>query len=328
MKKTVREVIKDAIRIKMSEDDRVFILGEEVGKYQGAYKVTEGLLEEFGSHRVIDTPISEHGFTGFAIGAAFKGLKPIVEFMTFNFSLQAIDQIINSAAKTNYMSGGEINCPIVFRGPNGAASSVAAQHSNNLASYYSHIPGLKVLAPYTAEDFRGLLISAINDPNPVVFLENEILYGHSFDLSSDSAVPIDIGTANILREGKDLTIIAFSLQVKIALDAAQILKEKFNLESEVIDLRSIKPLDKGLILSSVQKTGRAIVIEEGWFFSGIGASIAQIIYSNIFDHLDAPIEVISGKEVPLPYAKNLESLSLPQIEDIISSACKVCYINS
>ncbi|MBF8247177.1 MAG: pyruvate dehydrogenase complex E1 component subunit beta [Rickettsia sp.] len=327
MKKTVREALNDAIKFKMLEDENVFLMGEEVGEYQGAYKVTEGLLQQFGANRIIDTPISEHGFTGLAIGAAFKGLKPIVEFMTFNFSLQAIDQIVNSAAKTNYMSGGDVSCPIVFRGPNGAAARVAAQHSNNLAAYYAHIPGLKVIAPYTAEDSRDLLISAIEDPNPVIFLENEILYGQSFDVS-ENIKSIEIGKANILRSGINLTIIASSLQVKLALDASEILKKNFNLEAEVIDLRSIKPLDKDLILESVKKTGRAIIVEEGWFFSGIGASIAQIIYSNIFDFLDAPIEVISGKDVPLPYAKNLEALALPKIDDIILSAKKICYVNS
>jgi len=321
---TVRDALRDAMQEEMLKDDKVFVMGEEVGQYQGAYKVTQGLLERFGAERVVDTPITEHGFAGLAIGAAFLGLRPIVEFMTFNFSMQAIDQIINSAAKTHYMSGGQIECPIVFRGPNGAASRVAAQHSQNFAACYSHIPGLKVVAPYSAEDHKGLLITAIRDNNPIIFLENEILYGHSFEIP-DIVEPIPFGQAKKLVEGDDVTIVAFSLQVKLALDATINLQDT-GINCEVIDLRTIKPLDIETILDSVRKTNRLVIIEEGWFFAGVGASIASMVMSRAFDYLDAPIEIISAKDVPLPYAVNLEKLALPTIEDVISAVQRVCYI--
>lgn len=320
---TVREALREAMREEMLLDEKVFIMGEEVGQYQGAYKVTQGLLEEFGPKRVIDTPITEHGFTGLAVGAAFAGLRPIVEFMTFNFAMQAIDQIVNSAAKTYYMSGGKLNCPIVFRGPNGAAARVAAQHSQNYVAWYSHIPGLKVVAPYSSEDAKGLLITAIRDNNPVIFLENEILYGQSFDMPQ-KVEPIPFGKAKLLKNGKDVTIITFSIQVKLALEAASNLQNE-GIDAEVIDLRTIKPLDEDTIIDSVKKTNRVIIIEEGWFFGGVGASIAAIIMQKAFDYLDAPIEIISGKDIPLPYAVNLEKLALPSLEDVIMAAKKVCY---
>jgi pyruvate dehydrogenase E1 component beta subunit len=320
---TVREALQSAMREEMHRDQNVFIMGEEVAEYNGAYKVTQGLLKEFGSKRVIDTPITEHGFTGIAVGAALAGLRPIVEFMTFNFAMQAFDQIINSAAKTNYMSGGQLGCPIVFRGPNGAAARVGAQHSQNFAATYAHIPGLKVVAPYSAEDAKGLLISAIRDDNPVIFLENEILYGHSFEVP-DEIDPIEIGKARIVREGSDITIVAFSLQVAYALAAAEELA-KSGIEAEVIDLRTIKPLDENSIIESVTKTNRLLIVEEGWFFAGIGATISAIIMREAFDYLDAPVEIVSGKEVPLPYAENLEKMSLPTIEEIIKAAQKTCH---
>ncbi len=322
---TVREALREAMREEMSKDDSIFIIGEEVAQYQGAYKVTQGLLEEFGEKRVIDSPITEHGFTGFAIGAAFSGLRPIVEFMTFNFSLQAMDQIINSAAKTHYMSGGQVTCPIVFRGPNGAASRVGAQHSQNFAAWFSHIPGLKVVAPYSSEDACGLLRSAILDPNPVIFLENELLYGASFEVS-DVIEPLEIGKAKIVRNGKDVTITAFSIQVKLALEAAEILA-KIGIEVEIIDLRTIKPLDCETIINSVKKTNRLVTVEEGWFFAGIGVSIAGIIMKEAFDYLDAPIEFVTGKDIPLPYASNLEKLALPSCEEIVIAVKKACYKN-
>ncbi|HJK85073.1 MAG TPA: pyruvate dehydrogenase complex E1 component subunit beta [Candidatus Megaira endosymbiont of Stentor roeselii] len=320
---TVREALQLAMKEEMQKDERVFILGEEVAEYQGAYKITQGLLQEFGPKRVIDTPISEHGFTGLAIGAAFGGLRPIVEFMTFNFAMQAFDQIVNSAAKTNYMSGGQLGCPIVFRGPNGAAARVAAQHSQNFAAIYSHIPGLKVIAPYSAEDAKGLLISAIRDDNPVIFLENEIMYGRSFEIP-DVIEPIPIGKARIVKEGADVTILAFSLQVGMAIEAAKILAEE-NIDAEVIDLRTIKPLDIETILDSVCKTNRLVSVEEGWFFAGIGATISSIVIKEAFDYLDAAPEVVSGKEVPLPYAENLEKMSLPTVEEIVAAAKRACY---
>ncbi len=320
---TVREALREAMREEMLRDDKVFIMGEEVAEYQGAYKVTQGLLDEFGPKRVIDTPITEHGFAGLAVGAAFAGLKPIVEFMTFNFAMQAMDHIVNSAAKTNYMSGGQVRCPIVFRGPNGAASRVAAQHSQNYAACYSHIPGLKVIAPYSAEDAKGLLITAIRDENPVIFLENEILYGQTFDMAED-VQPIPFGQAKILKEGSDVTIVAYSMQVKLALEAASILAGE-NIQAEVIDLRSIKPLDQQTIIESVKKTNRLVVVDEGWFFAGVGASIASIVMKEAFDYLDAPVEIVSAKDVPLPYAVNLEKLALPSIEDVLSAVRQVCY---
>jgi len=323
---TVREALRDAIAEEMRRDKNVLIMGEEVAEYQGAYKVTQGLLQEFGNERVIDTPITEHGFAGLAVGAAFAGLRPIVEFMTFNFAMQAIDQIINSAAKTNYMSGGQVRCPIIFRGPNGAAARVGAQHSQCYASWYAHVPGLIVLAPYSAEDHKGLLKSAIRDGNPVIFLENEILYGHSHqvpeDINDDYIVPI--GKARIINEGEDVTIVAYSLQVKNALEAAEKLAEQ-GIKAEVIDLRSLRPLDLDTILQSVHKTNRLVCVEEGWPFAGISSEIATLVQEHAFDYLDAPILRVTGKDVPLPYAANLERLALPQVEDIIEAARKVCY---
>lgn len=320
---TVREALRNAMRHEMQNDESVFIMGEEVAQYQGAYKITQDLLDEFGDKRVKDTPITEHGFAGIAVGAAFAGLKPIVEFMTFNFAMQAIDHIINSAAKTNYMSGGQVRCPIVFRGPNGAASRVGAQHSQNYAAWYSHVPGLKVISPYSAEDSYGLLRSAIQDPNPVVFLENEILYGHSFDVP-DQMQKVEIGKAKIVRAGKDVTITAFSIQVGMALKAADKLSE-LGIEAEVIDLRTIKPLDSEAIIQSVKKTNRLVCLEEGWFFAGVSASIAAIVQKNAFDYLDAPIEFVTGVDVPLPYAANLEKLALPTEEQVIEAAKAACY---
>ncbi|MGX6960168.1 MAG: pyruvate dehydrogenase complex E1 component subunit beta [Rickettsia endosymbiont of Pentastiridius leporinus] len=325
MQITVREALRDAMQEEMIRDDKVFVMGEEVAEYQGAYKVTQGLLEKFGAKRVIDTPITEYGFAGLAVGASFAGLRPIVEFMTFNFAMQAMDHIVNSAAKTHYMSGGQVKCPIVFRGPNGAASRVAAQHSQNYAACYAHIPGLKVVAPYRAEDHKGLLITAIRDDNPVIFLENEILYGHSFDVP-ESIEPIPFGQAKILREGSGVTIVTFSIQVKLALDAASNLQND-NIDCEIIDLRTIKPLDTDTIIDSVKKTNRLVIVEEGWFFAGVGASIAAIIMKEAFDYLDAPIEIVSGKDVPLPYAVNLEKLALPSENDVIEAIKKVCYYN-
>lgn len=324
MQITVREALRDAMQEEMIRDDKVFVMGEEVAEYQGAYKVTQGLLEQFGPKRVIDTPITEYGFAGLAVGAAFAGLRPIVEFMTFNFAMQAMDHIVNSAAKTHYMSGGQVKCPIVFRGPNGAASRVAAQHSQNYAACYAHIPGLKVVAPYSAEDHKGLMITAIRDDNPVIFLENEILYGHSFDIS-ENVEPIPFGKAKILKEGDSVTIVTFSIQVKLALDAANILQSD-NINCEVIDLRTIKPLDIDTIIESVKKTGRLVVVEEGWFFAGIGATITAMVMKEAFDYLDAPVEIVSGKDVPLPYAVNLEKLALPSEDDVINAVKKVCYI--
>ncbi|MCP5370078.1 MAG: pyruvate dehydrogenase complex E1 component subunit beta [Rickettsiaceae bacterium] len=320
---TVREALNQAIRLEMQRDDKIFVMGEEVGEYQGAYKITQNLLQEFGPGRIIDTPITEHGFAGIAIGAAFAGLRPIVEFMTFNFAMQAFDQIVNSAAKTNYMSGGLLGCPIVFRGPNGAAARVAAQHSQNYAAIYSHIPGLKVIAPYDAEDARGLLISAIRDDNPVIFLENEIMYGRSFEVSDEVKI-VEIGKAKIVREGTDATITAFSIQVGMALEAAEILSTQ-GISVEVIDLRTISPLDEKKIITSVKKTNRLITVEEGWFFAGIGVTISSIVMRQAFDYLDAPVEIVSGENIPLPYAENLEKLALPTVDKIVEAVKKACY---
>ena len=320
---TVREALREAMREEMIRDPNVFLMGEEVAQYQGAYKVSQGLLDEFGPKRVIDTPITEHGFAGIGVGAAFGGLKPIVEFMTFNFAMQAMDQIINSAAKTHYMSGGLIKCPIVFRGPNGAASRVGAQHSQNYAAWYGHIPGLKVIAPYSAEDAKGLLISAIRDPNPVVFMEHELVYGHSFDMPDDVG-PIEIGKGRIVRSGSDVTITAFSLQVKLALEAADILAGQ-GIDAEVIDLRTIRPLDADMINESVRKTNRLVNVDEGWFFGGVAASISAIVMRDSFDFLDAPVENVTAKDVPLPYAANLEKAALPSVEEIVEVAKRVCY---
>ena len=320
---TVRESLRDAMAEEMRRDENVFIMGEEVAEYQGAYKVTQGLLDEFGSKRVIDTPITEQGFAGLGVGAAFGELRPIVEFMTFNFAMQAIDQIINSAAKTLYMSGGQMGCPIVFRGPNGAASRVAAQHSQCFASWYAHCPGLKVVAPYSAADAKGLLKAAIRDPNPVIFLEHEVLYGQSFDVPDDDDWIVPIGKANILRSGSDVTIVAFSIMVGRALEAADRLAER-GISAEVIDLRSIRPLDSATIVESVKKTSRLVTCEEGFPFAGIGAEIAMQVMEQAFDWLDAPITRVTGKDVPMPYAANLEALALPQIDDIVAAARTTC----
>jgi pyruvate dehydrogenase E1 component beta subunit len=324
---TVREALKDAMAEEMRRDEEVFLIGEEVAEYQGAYKVSQGLLEEFGGKRVIDTPITEHGFAGLAVGAAFAGLKPIVEFMTFNFAMQAIDQIINSAAKTLYMSGGQMGCPIVFRGPNGAAMRVAAQHSQCFGSWYAHVPGLKVVSPYSAEDAKGLLKAAIRDPNPVIFLENELMYGVDFEeptLGEDDIIPI--GKAKVVREGSDVTITAFSMMVGVALKAAEELAEE-GIDAEVIDLRTLRPLDREAIVTSVQKTNRIVTVEEGWPTAGIGSEIASIIMEDAFDDLDAPVIRVTGKDVPMPYAANLVELAMPHAKDIVEAVKKVCYKN-
>ncbi|MAK17353.1 MAG: pyruvate dehydrogenase complex E1 component subunit beta [SAR116 cluster bacterium] len=320
---TVREALRDAMAEEMRADDRVFVMGEEVAEYQGAYKVTQGLLAEFGPKRVIDTPITEQGFAGLGVGAAFGDLRPVVEFMTFNFAMQAIDQIINSAAKTLYMSGGQMGCPIVFRGPNGAASRVAAQHSQCYASWYAHCPGLKVVAPWSAADAKGLLKAAIRDPNPVIFLENEVMYGQSFDVPSDDDWVVPIGKAKIVREGSDVTITAFSIMVGRALEAADQLAEQ-GISAEVIDLRTIRPLDIETIVTSVRKTSRLVTCEEGFPFAGLGSEIAMQVMEQAFDWLDAPIARVTGKDVPMPYAANLEKLALPQIEDITATVEATC----
>ena len=321
---TVREALRNAMAEEMRADKSVFVMGEEVAEYQGAYKVTQGLLDEFGGKRVYDTPITEHGFAGIGIGAAFGNLKPIVEFMTFNFAMQAMDQIINSAAKTLYMSGGQMGCPIVFRGPNGAASRVAAQHSQCYASWYAHCPGLKVVSPWSSKDAKGLLKSAIRDPDPVIFLENEVMYGQSFSCPDDENFTLPIGKANIEKEGNDVTIIAFSIMVGKSLEAAEILKDK-NINAEVINLRTLRPLDIDTIIESVKKTNRVVTCEEGFPFSGIGAEISALITEKAFDWLDAPVVRVTGKDVPMPYAANLEKLALPQVDDIVSASAKVCY---
>ncbi len=320
---TVRQALRDGMKEEMERDEKVFLMGEEIAEYEGAYKVTQGLLDEFGSGRVVDTPITEHGFAGLGVGAAFTGLRPVVEFMTFNFAMQAMDQLVNSAAKTYYMSGGLINCPIVFRGPNGAASSVAAQHSQCYASWYAHVPGFKVISPYSSGDAKGLLKSAIRDDNPVVFLENEMMYGEDFD-DVDEAETIPIGKAKVVREGSDVTIVTFSLQVGNALKAADKLSEK-GISAEVIDLRTLKPLDEETIINSVKKTNRLVTLEEGWRFGGVGDLIASLVMSKAFDHLDAPVSVIAGKDVPLPYAGNLEKLALPSPEEVEKACEEVTY---
>ena len=321
---TMREALRDAMAEEMRRDKDVFVMGEEVAEYQGAYKVTQGLLQEFGDKRVIDTPITEHGFAGLGVGAALAGLKPVVEFMTWNFAMQAIDQIINSAAKTLYMSGGQMTCSIVFRGPNGVASRVAAQHSQDYSSWYSHVPGLRVIAPSNAADAKGLLKAAIRDPNPVIFLENEILYGHSSPVPKLDDFVLPIGKAKIVRAGKDVTIIAWSMGMNYALKAAEELA-KDGIEAEVIDLRTIKPMDTETIIASVQKTGRAVTVEEGWAQSGVGAEIAARIMEHAFDYLDAPVARVSGKDVPMPYAANLEKLALPSVGEVVEAAKAVCY---
>ena len=319
---TVREAIRDAMAEEMRLDDTIFVMGEEVAEYQGAYKVTQGLLEEFGDKRVIDTPITEQGFAGLGVGAAFGGLKPIIEFMTFNFAMQAIDQIINSAAKTLYMSGGQMGCQIVFRGPNGAASRVAAQHSQCFASWYAHCPGLKVVTPWSASDAKGLLKSSIRDPNPVIFLENELLYGQNFETELDNET-IPLGQGNLIKSGDDVTIVAFSIMVGKALSASKVLSGQ-NINSEIIDLRTIKPLDINLIIDSVKKTNKLIICEEGFPFSGISSEIISQVQEKAFDWLDAPISRVTGLDVPLPYAENLEKMALPQVEDIVEAALSIC----
>jgi len=321
---TIREALRDAMAEEMRNDDKVFLMGEEVAQYQGAYKVSQGLLDEFGDKRVIDTPITEHGFTGLGVGAAFGGLKPIVEIMTFNFAMQAVDQIINSAAKTLYMSGGQMGASMVFRGPNGAAARVGAQHSQCYASWYAHIPGLKVVAPYSGEDAKGLLKSAIRDPNPVIVLEHEIMYGQSFAVPDDPDFTVPIGKAKIERPGADVTIVAFSICVGYALDAAEKLAAE-GIDAEVINLRSIRPMDTETIIQSVQKTNRLVTVEEGWAACGIGSEIAATIMETAFDHLDAPVQRVAGEDVPMPYAANLEALALPNADKIVAAAKAVSY---
>ena len=321
---TMREALRDAMAEEMRRDPDVFVIGEEVAEYQGAYKVTQGLLDEFGARRVIDTPITEHGFAGLGVGAAFAGLKPIVEFMTFNFAMQAMDQLINSAAKTQYMSGGQMRVSIVFRGPNGPAARVAAQHSQDYSSWYSHIPGLKVIAPSTAADAKGLLKAAIRDPNPVMFLENEILYGHSSPVPKLDDYVLPIGRARVVRSGTDVTLVAWSMGITYALKAADELAKE-NISAEVIDLRTLKPMDSDTIVESVKKTGRLVTIEEGWKQSGVGAEIAARVMADAFDYLDAPVERICGKDVPMPYAANLEKLALPSVAEVVAAAKAVAY---
>jgi pyruvate dehydrogenase E1 component beta subunit len=321
---TIRDALRDAMAEEMRRDPDVFLMGEEVAEYQGAYKVSQGLLQEFGARRVIDTPITEHGFAGIGVGAAMSGLKPIVEFMTFNFAMQAMDQIINSAAKTLYMSGGQMGCAIVFRGPNGAAARVAAQHSQDYSSWYSQVPGLKVVAPYSAADYKGLLKAAIRDPNPVIFLENEMLYGHSGEVPKLDDYVIPIGKARVVRSGTNVTIISWSNGMSYALKAADELAKE-GIEAEVIDLRTLRPMDTDTLVASVKKTGRAVTVEEGWQQNGVGAEIAARLMEHAFDYLDAPVARVSGKDVPMPYAANLEKLALPSVAEVVEAAKAVCY---
>ncbi|MBO6520807.1 MAG: pyruvate dehydrogenase complex E1 component subunit beta [Rhodospirillales bacterium] len=321
---TVREALRDAMAEEMRREEKVFLMGEEVAEYQGAYKISQGLLDEFGAKRVIDTPITEQGFAGLGVGAAFHGLKPIVEFMTFNFAMQAIDQIINSAAKTLYMSGGQMGCPIVFRGPNGAAARVAAQHSQCYASWYANCPGLKVVAPWSASDAKGLLKSAIRDPNPVIFLENEILYGQSFDLPDSDDFTLPIGKAKVERQGADVTIVAYSIAVGIAMEAAEKLAEE-GIDAEVINLRTIRPMDTETIIQSVKKTNRLVSVGEGWPTCGIGSEVSAVAMEQAFDYLDAPPARVAGVDVPMPYAANLEKLALPKAPTVIEAVKSVCY---
>jgi pyruvate dehydrogenase E1 component beta subunit len=321
---TIRDALRDAMAEEMRRDPDVFLMGEEVAEYQGAYKVSQGLLQEFGAKRVIDTPITEHGFAGIGVGAAMSGLKPIVEFMTFNFAMQAMDQIINSAAKTLYMSGGQMGCAIVFRGPNGAAARVAAQHSQDYSSWYSQVPGLKVVAPYSAADYKGLLKAAIRDPNPVIFLENEMLYGHTGEVPKLDDYVIPLGKARIVRSGGHVTIVSWSNGMSYALKAADELAKE-GIEAEVIDLRTLRPMDTDTIVASVKKTGRAVTVEEGWQQNGVGAEIAARIMEHAFDYLDAPVARVSGKDVPMPYAANLEKLALPSVAEVVEAAKAVCY---
>ena len=323
---TVRDALRDAMAEEMRRDETIFVMGEEVAEYQGAYKVTRNLLQEFGSKRVVDTPITEHGFAGLGVGAAFGGLKPIVEFMTFNFAMQAIDHIINSAAKTLYMSGGQMGCPMVFRGPNGAASRVGAQHSQDYSAWYAQVPGLKVIAPYDAADAKGLLKAAIRDPNPVVFLEHELMYGETFDVPDMEDWVLPIGKAKIRREGSDVTIVAHSRMVGFALQAAEELAGE-GIEAEVIDLRTLRPLDTETVIESVKKTNRIVCAEEGWGQHGVGAEIAARVVAEAFDYLDAPPARVFQKDVPLPYAGNLEKLSLPGKDDVVKAAKQVCYVD-
>jgi pyruvate dehydrogenase E1 component beta subunit len=321
---TVREALREAMAEEMRRDPTVFLMGEEVGQYQGAYKISQGLLDEFGPMRVIDTPITEQGFAGLGVGAAFGGLRPIVEFMTWNFAMQAIDQIINSAGKTLYMSGGQMGCPIVFRGPNGAAARVAAQHSQNYAAWYAHIPGLKVVAPYFAADAKGLLKAAIRDPNPVIFLENEIVYGRSFPVAKLDDYVLPIGKARVVREGTDVTLVSHSITVGLILQAADELAKE-GISAELIDLRSLRPLDTETVLKSVKKTNRIVIVEEGWPICGIASEIGFAVQSEAFDHLDAPVTRVTGKDVPMPYAANLEHMALPSLAEVVEAAKAVCY---
>jgi pyruvate dehydrogenase E1 component beta subunit len=321
---SVREALRDAMAEEMRANEDVFVMGEEVAQYQGAYKVTQGLLDEFGPKRVVDTPITEHGFTGVGVGAAMAGLRPIVEFMTFNFAMQAMDQIINSAAKTNYMSGGQMGAPIVFRGPNGAASRVAAQHSQCYAAWYSHIPGLKVIMPYTAADAKGLLKAAIRDPNPVMFLENELLYGHSFEVPKLDDFVLPIGKARIHRQGSDVTIVSFGIGMIYA-DEASVELAKMGIEAEIIDLRTLRPMDIGTVVESVKKTGRLVTVEEGFPQNSVGTEIATRVMQQAFDYLDAPVATVAGKDVPMPYAANLEKMALPNTQEVIEAVKAVTY---
>src|SRR5690348_13528531 len=323
---TVREALRDAMAEEMRRDPTVFLMGEEVAQYQGAYKVSQGLLDEFGPERVIDTPITEHGFAGLGVGAAFGGLKPIVEFMTWNFAMQAMDQLINSAAKTRYMSGGQMGCPIVFRGPNGPAARVAAQHSQDYSSWYAAVPGLKVIAPYFAADAKGLLKAAIRDPNPVIFLENEIVYGKSFPVPKLDDFVLPIGKARVCRPGKDVTIVAYSITVGQILDAAEKLEAE-GIDSELIDLRTLRPLDAATVIASVKKTNRIVTVEQGWPICSIGSELAARVVDEAFDYLDAPPTKVTGKDVPMPYAANLEKLALPSVDEIVAAAKAVCYRN-
>jgi pyruvate dehydrogenase E1 component beta subunit len=321
---TVREALREAMAEEMRRDPNVFLMGEEVGQYQGAYKVSQGLLDEFGPKRVIDTPITEQGFAGLGVGAAFGGLRPIVEFMTWNFAMQAIDQIINSAGKTLYMSGGQMGCPIVFRGPNGAAARVAAQHSQNYSAWYAHVPGLKVVTPYFASDAKGLLKAAIRDPNPVIFLENEICYGRSFEVPVGDDHLVPIGKARIVQEGTDVTLVSYSICVGMAMQAAEILGKE-GISVELIDLRSLRPLDTETVIASVKKTNRIVTVEECWPVCGIASEIATQVMEHAFDWLDAPPARVTGKDVPMPYAANLEKLALPSVEEIVAAVKAVCY---
>ena len=321
---TVRDSLRDAMAEEMRRDETVFLMGEEVAEYQGAYKISQGLLAEFGARRVIDTPITEHGFAGLGIGAAFDGLRPIVEFMTWNFAMQAMDQIINSAAKTRYMSGGQMQCPMVFRGPNGAASRVAAQHSQDYSAWYASVPGMKVIAPYTAADAKGLLKAAIRDPNPVIFLENEIVYGRSFPVPKIDDFVLPIGKARIARPGKDVTLVSYSISVGTCEEAAQKLAEE-GIDAEIIDLRTLRPLDMETVLASVKKTNRMVTVEQAWPVCSIGSEICSRVALEAFDYLDAPPTKVTGKDVPMPYALNLEKLALPTVDDVIAAAKAVCY---